>query len=69
VSRIALNRGPESKSCPNGGIDMKPSTESEIDDRVHEVKGKIKEEVGQLTINPGKDQKKIAQLQKVIEKP
>jgi hypothetical protein len=45
---------------------MKPSTESEIVDRVHEVKGKIKEEMGQLTINPGKDQKKIAQLQKVI---
>ncbi len=60
---------------------MKPSTENEIAGRVHEVKGKIKEKVGQLTNDPdlegegigekigGKIQKKIGQFQKVVEKP
>jgi uncharacterized protein YjbJ (UPF0337 family) len=60
---------------------MKPSTENEITGKVHEVKGKIKEKVGQLTNNPdlegegigekiaGKVQKKIGQLEKVFEKP
>jgi uncharacterized protein YjbJ (UPF0337 family) len=59
---------------------MKPSTENEIAGRLHEVKGKIKEKVGQLTNNPdleaegqgekiaGKVQKKIGQLEKVLEK-
>jgi len=31
---------------------MKPSTENEIDGKVHEVKGAIKEKVGQLTNDP-----------------
>jgi uncharacterized protein YjbJ (UPF0337 family) len=60
---------------------MKPSTENEIAGNVHEVKGKIKEKVGQLTNDPalegegvgekiaGKVQKKIGQLEKVVEKP
>jgi len=60
---------------------MKPSIENEIAGRVHEVKGKIKEKVGQLTNNPnleaegvgeyivGKAQKKIGQVQEVAEKP
>ena len=60
---------------------MKPSTENEIAGRVHEVKGKIKEKVGELTNDPdlegegigekigGKIQKKIGQFQKVVEKP
>jgi uncharacterized protein YjbJ (UPF0337 family) len=60
---------------------MKPSTQNEITGKVHEVKGKIKEKVGQLTNNPdlegegigekiaGKVQKKIGQLEKVFEKP
>jgi uncharacterized protein YjbJ (UPF0337 family) len=60
---------------------MKPSIENEIAGRVHEVKGKIKEKVGQLTNNPnleaegigeyilGKAQKKIGQVEHVIEKP
>ena len=59
---------------------MKPSTEDQIAGKVHEVKGKIKEKAGQLTNNPdlegqgigekiaGKVQKKIGQLEKVIEK-
>lgn len=60
---------------------MKPSIENEIAGKVHEVKGKIKEKVGQLTNDPdlegegigekiaGKVQKKIGQVEKVFEKP
>jgi len=60
---------------------MKPSTENEIAGKVHEIKGTIKQKVGQLTNDPdlegegvgekiaGKVQKKIGQLEKVIEKP
>ena len=59
---------------------MKPSTENEIAGKVHEVKGTIKEKVGQLTNDPdlegegtgekiaGKVQKKIGQVQKVLGK-
>ena len=59
---------------------MKPSTEDQITGKVHEVKGTIKEKAGQLTNNPdlegqgigekiaGKVQKKIGQLERVIEK-
>lgn len=59
---------------------MKPSTENEIAGKVHEVKGKLKEKVGQMTNDPdleaeglsekigGKVQKKIGQVGKVIEK-
>ena len=57
---------------------MKPSTQNEIAGKVHEVKGTIKEKVGQLTNDPdlegegtgekigGKVQKKIGQVQKVL---
>jgi uncharacterized protein YjbJ (UPF0337 family) len=60
---------------------MKPGTKDEIAGRVHEVKGTIKEKVGQLTNDPdlegegigekiaGKVQKKIGQVETVIEKP
>ena len=60
---------------------MKPSTEDEITGRVHEVKGTIKEKVGKLTNDPdlegegigekiaGKIQKKIGQVEKVIDRP
>jgi len=60
---------------------MKPSTQDEIAGDVHEVKGKIKEQVGRVTNNPnlegegigenvaGKVQKKIGQVEKVIEEP
>ncbi len=59
---------------------MKPSTKNEIAGRVHEVKGKTKEKVGQLTNDPdlegegivekiaGKIQKKIGQVERAIEK-
>ena len=60
---------------------MKPSTKDEISGKIHEVKGKIKEKVGQLTNDPdlegegigeqiaGKVQKKIGQVEKVVEAP
>lgn len=63
------------------GNKMKPSIENQIAGKVHEVKGKIKEKVGRLTNDPdlegegigekiaGKVQKKIGQLEKVVEKP
>ena len=59
---------------------MKPSTEDEIAGKVHEVKGKIKEKVRQLTNDPdleaegigekigGKVQEKIGQVKKVLGK-
>jgi uncharacterized protein YjbJ (UPF0337 family) len=59
---------------------MKPSTKDEIEGKVHEVKGNVKEKVGQLTNNPnlqgegqaekvgGKVQQKIGQMEKVLEK-
>jgi uncharacterized protein YjbJ (UPF0337 family) len=78
--RRARSRAPE-LNRPRGGTQMKPSTENEIAGKVHEVKGKVKEKVGRLTNDPdlegegigekigGKVQKKIGQLEKVIEKP
>jgi uncharacterized protein YjbJ (UPF0337 family) len=60
---------------------MKPGTKNEVAGKVHEVKGKIKAKVGQLTNNPslegegigekiaGKVQTKIGQVQKVVDKP
>jgi len=60
---------------------MTQSTKNEIAGKVHEVKGNIKEKVGKLTNDPdlegegigekiaGKIQKKIGQLEKVLEKP
>ncbi len=60
---------------------MKPSTQNEIAGKVHEVKGKLKQKVGQVTNDPdleteglgekiaGKVQKKIGQVEKVVEKP
>jgi uncharacterized protein YjbJ (UPF0337 family) len=59
---------------------MKPSTEDEIAGKVHEVKGAIKEKVGELTDDPdladegigekiaGKVQKKIGQVEKALGK-
>jgi uncharacterized protein YjbJ (UPF0337 family) len=60
---------------------MKPSTKDEIAGKIHEVKGNIKEKTGRLTNDAdlegegmgekiaGKIQKKIGQVEKVIEKP
>jgi uncharacterized protein YjbJ (UPF0337 family) len=60
---------------------MRPSTKNEVAGKVHEVKGNMKEKVGRLTNDPdlegegtgekiaGTVQKKIGQVQKVVEKP
>ena len=59
---------------------MKPSTNDQIKGTLHELKGKSKEKAGQLTNNPrltadgqteklgGKIQKKIGQVEAVLEK-
>jgi uncharacterized protein YjbJ (UPF0337 family) len=59
---------------------MKDSTKDQVQGKMHEAKGKIKEQVGKATNNPnlmgegqdeklgGKIQKKIGQIEKVLEK-
>jgi len=59
---------------------MKPSTTDQIKGKLHEVKGDVKQKVGQVTNNPnleaegqgeklgGKIQKKIGQIEKIFEK-
>jgi uncharacterized protein YjbJ (UPF0337 family) len=59
---------------------MKPSTKDELEGKLHEAKGKVKEKVGQAINNPdmqtkgqdeklgGKVQKKVGQFEKVLEK-
>ena len=59
---------------------MKPSTTDQIKGEMHELKGKAKEKAGQVTNNPkltadgqdekvaGKVQKKVGQIEKVLEK-
>lgn len=58
---------------------MNPSTNDQINGKLHEVKGKVKETVGQVVGNPdlesegkaenlgGKVQKKIGDVEKVFE--
>ena len=58
---------------------MKPSTSDQIKGTLHEMKGKAKEKVGQVTNNPdlaaegqaekiaGVIQKKVGQIEKVLE--
>jgi uncharacterized protein YjbJ (UPF0337 family) len=59
---------------------MKPSTNDQIKGKIHELKGKAKEKAGQITNTPrltaegqneklaGKIQKKIGQVEAVLEK-
>jgi uncharacterized protein YjbJ (UPF0337 family) len=59
---------------------MKPSTQDQIEGKLHELKGKAKEKAGKVTNNPnlaaegqdeklaGKVQKKVGQIEKVFEK-
>jgi uncharacterized protein YjbJ (UPF0337 family) len=59
---------------------MKPSTKDQLEGSFHEIKGKVKEEAGQMTNNPnlenegqieslgGTVQKKVGQIEKVLEK-
>ena len=59
---------------------MKPSTKDRVEGKLHEMKGTVKEKAGQVTNNPdlaakgraeklsGKIQKKVGQIEKVLEK-
>ena len=59
---------------------MKPSTKDQIEGKVHELKGNIKEKAGQVTNNSdlvakgqaealaGRIQEKIGQVEKMFEK-
>jgi len=59
---------------------MKPSTKDELEGKLHETKGKVKEKVGQIINNPdmetkgqdeklaGKVQEKVGQVKKVFGK-
>jgi uncharacterized protein YjbJ (UPF0337 family) len=59
---------------------MKPSTRDQMKGKLHELKGKVKARVGQVTNKPnleaeglvenlvGKVQRKIGQIEKVFEK-
>ena len=58
---------------------MKPSTKNEINGNIHEVKGAVKETTGKITNNPTlrpkakpkqprQGQKKVGQIEKVLEK-
>jgi uncharacterized protein YjbJ (UPF0337 family) len=59
---------------------MKPSTQDQIQGTLHEIKGKAKQKVGEITNDPdlaaegqgeklaGKVQKKVGQIEKVFEK-
>ncbi len=59
---------------------MNPSTKDQLEGKLHEMKGAVKEKVGELTNNPnlenegtaekvgGTIQKKVGQIEKVLEK-
>ncbi len=59
---------------------MKTSTKDQVEGTFHEIKGKVKEVAGKLSDNPtlegeglgeniaGKVQKKVGQVEKVLEK-
>jgi len=59
---------------------MKPSTKDQMEGKLHELKGKAKQKVGQVANKPnlaaegqdeqvaGKIQKKVGQIEKVFEK-
>jgi uncharacterized protein YjbJ (UPF0337 family) len=59
---------------------MENSTQDKVEGKFHEVKGKVKEKVGQVTNDPnlesegqgenlaGKIQKKVGDIEKVFEK-
>ena len=60
--------------------DMRPSTTDQVQGKLHEVKGDVKQKVGQVTGNPdltnegqaeqiaGNVQKKVGQVEKVLGK-
>jgi uncharacterized protein YjbJ (UPF0337 family) len=64
----------------NGSTNMKDSTKDKIEGAVHDAKGAVKEKIGRATNNPdleaegvdeklgGKIQKKVGDIEKVLEK-
>jgi uncharacterized protein YjbJ (UPF0337 family) len=72
--------GHESASWKPRRKQMRPSTKDQIEGAMHEVKGKVKETVGQVIHNPdleakgkaenlaGLVQKKVGQVEQVLEK-
>jgi uncharacterized protein YjbJ (UPF0337 family) len=61
-----LNRG-----NPTAGSIMKPSTKDQAEGKLHEMKGKVKEQAGKLILDPeleaeGKDEKRSGQVQQKI---
>jgi uncharacterized protein YjbJ (UPF0337 family) len=58
---------------------MKPTTQDQIEGKLHELKGKVKQTAGRITNNPnleaegqaeklgGKIQNKVGQLEKVLD--
>jgi len=62
------------------GVHMKPSTTDQVNGKVHELKGVVKQKAGQVVNDPnleakgraekltGKVQNKIGQIEKVFEK-
>jgi len=66
LSVPAINSG-----NPTGGRIMKPSTKDQAEAKLHEVKGKLKEQAGKLILDPkleaeGKDEKHAGQLQQTM---
>jgi uncharacterized protein YjbJ (UPF0337 family) len=74
--------GADSGTVPNEERrnQMKPSTKDQIEGKLHELKGNVKEKAGQVMNNPnlaaegqdeklaGKVQKKVGQVEEVFEK-
>jgi uncharacterized protein YjbJ (UPF0337 family) len=70
----------EIREREKGEYMMKPSTTDQIEGNLHELKGKAKETAGKVTNKPnleaqgraekiaGKVQKKVGQIEKVLEK-
>lgn len=69
-----------SQTSPIGRTQMKSSSTDQIQGELHELKGKVKEVAGQVTNNPdletkgkgenlaGKVQKKVGQIERILEK-
>jgi uncharacterized protein YjbJ (UPF0337 family) len=74
------NAAPATQTSKIGRKQMSTSTNDHIEGKFHEVKGKVKETVGQVVNNPdleaegksenlaGKVQKKVGQIKEVFEK-
>ena len=79
-SVIGVGRGGSTPSHKTRRNQMSSSTTDQVTGDLHQVKGKVKEKVGQVVGNPdleaegqdenlaGKIQKKVGQIEKVFEK-